>query len=155
MDIQELAARVRAASYGPASAEAVDRQVGVIAKRLDVLAADFGYDPGALSIGQAAVLEEVYLTERNVPAVEADDIRELYEAHEPGAVPQNEDMHVIAVDPTLWQEYALMSAGEARALGFHVVFDAARLARRLGDAELTDDLADTIAWELTSEASPG
>nr|WP_221308704.1 hypothetical protein [Nocardiopsis mwathae] len=150
-----MAARVRAASYGPASAEAVDRQTGVIAKRLDVLAADFGYDPGALSVEQAAVLEEVYLTERDVPVVEADDIRDLYDAHEPDAVPHNEDMHVIAVDPTLWQEYALMSAGEAGALGFHVVFDAARLATRLGGTELTDELADAIAWELTSEVSPG
>ncbi|GAA3749658.1 hypothetical protein HDA32_001101 [Spinactinospora alkalitolerans] len=154
MDVHELAVRIRDASYGAASAEAVRRQVAGIEQVLGAHADDFGYDRGDLSVEQAAALEENYTAERDLPVVAADDIRDLYEAHEPGAVPHNDDVIVIAVDPSLWEDYAIVSAGEAGALGFRVLYRATQLAERLGGAELTDDLAEEIAWEVTSEVSP-
>ncbi|GAB3214103.1 hypothetical protein ACQEU5_03665 [Marinactinospora thermotolerans] len=155
MDVQGLAGRIRETSYGPASAQAVERQVAAIARRLGELAADFGYDADDLTPPQAAALEDSYVAERTFPHVEADDIREIHEAHEPGAIPHNDDITVLAVDPELWEDYAIMSAGEAQRLGFRVLYHAARLAERLDGAELTDDLAERIAWEVTSEVAPG
>ncbi|MEY9213509.1 hypothetical protein NI17_000435 [Thermobifida halotolerans] len=154
MDVHALASRIRHSGYGPASAEAVERQVAAIAARLAEYAADFGYAPDALGPGQAEALEEVYLSERDVPAVEAGHVRELHEAHEAGAIPHNDDIAVLAVDPELWDDYAVMSAAEARHRGLRAVYHAGLLARRLAGAGLTDDLAEEIAWEITSEVSP-
>jgi len=154
VDVHALAGRVRNSGYGPASAEAVRRQTAAIAERLAAYAADFGYNPAALEPEQADVLAEVYLSERDVPVVEAEHIRELYEAHEVDAIPYNDDIAVLAVDPDLWDDYAVMSAAEALSRGLRAVYHARLLAERLAGAELTDDLAEEIAWEVTSEVSP-
>lgn len=84
-----------------------------IAQRLTRYAAEFGYNPAALEPEQADALSEVYLAERDVPVVEADHIRELYEAHDMDAIPYNDDIAVLAIDPDVWDDYAVMSAGEA------------------------------------------
>ena len=128
MDVHALAGRVRNSGYGPASAEAVRRQTAAIAERLAAYAADFGYNPAALEPEQADVLAEVYLSERDVPVVEAEHIRELYEAHEVDAIPYNDDIAVLAVDPDLWDDYAVMSAAEALSRGLHAVYHARLLA---------------------------
>lgn len=154
MDVRELADRIRRASYGPATAEAVERQVSAIAARLAEYADDFGYDPGSLGPERARVLEEVYLTERTVPVVEAEHIEEMYRAHEPGAIPHNDDIAVLAVHPDHWDDYAVLSSADAQHKGLRAVYHAGRLAERLGGAELTDELAEEIAWEVTSEVSP-
>ncbi|GLU46555.1 hypothetical protein [Nocardiopsis ansamitocini] len=154
MDVQELADRVRAASYGPASAEAVERQLTAIAARLTEYAEDFGYSPDLLGEEQAEALEEVYLSERDVPEVDAELIRELHESHEAGAIPHNDDMAVLAVDPAYWDGYAVLSAADAQYKGLHAVYQATGLAERLAGAELTEELAEEIAWEVTSEVSP-
>jgi hypothetical protein len=153
-DVQRLAARVRAACLGPAGAEAVRRQIDAIARVLAEHADAFGYDPGALSPEQADALQDAYLSERDLPVVEADDIRDIHEAHEPDAIPHNSDIAVLAVDPRDWTGYTVTSAGEAERQGMAVLYTAARLAERLSGADLTDDLAEDIAWEVTSEVSP-
>lgn len=154
MDVRTLAARIRNSSYGPASPEAVKRQTVAIAQRLTRYAAEFGYNPAALEPEQADALSEVYFAERDVPVVEADHIRELYEAHDMDAIPYNDDIAVLAIDPDVWDDYAVMSAGEALVKGMRTVYHARKLAERLAGAELTDELAEEIAWEITSEVSP-
>ncbi|WP_243742410.1 hypothetical protein [Actinorugispora endophytica] len=149
-----MADRVRRSSYGAAGADAVERQVTAIAARLAEYAEDFGYSPGSLGEEQAEVLAEVYLAERDVPVVEAEHIRDMYEAHEPGSVPHNDDIAVLAVDGDHWDDYAVMSSADAQHKGMVAVYHAGLLAERLNGAELTDELAEEIAWEVTSEVSP-
>ncbi|MFC4560239.1 hypothetical protein ACFO4E_00060 [Nocardiopsis mangrovi] len=154
MDIHRLAVRIRGEVLGPASAAAVARQIEGIERLLAGHADAFGYDHERLSGEQADALAENLLAERDLPVVEADDIRDIHEAHEAGAVPHNSDITVLAVDPATWGHYAVMSAGEAEQRAFRVVYTAAQLAERLGGRELTDDLAEEISWEVTSEVSP-